>query len=434
MISFTPRLFRRLLVERDGNFGLIFAILIVPLIAVVGISLDLVRLYETKERIQTIADAAVLGAINSTSPAQRDRFVANMNDEGHPWVGIARDDFVAQLRAFDPSITVRAKIRVSRAGTDLISELSYTVTIPTSLSAAIGAGDIEIKGVARARSAPPVFKDFHILVDNSPSMGIGATREAIERMERGVGCAFACHTADGEPGNFYHVSKLGVLLRIDVVRSGIEKIAETITRTRTQPDLYRASLVSLGTTGRINVASKIEELVPLTSDMNRLIEGNRWLGVMTFRVREVPWLGPSDIAVALDILNSRIATPGNGETVKTPQKYVILITDGVQNKLNSPTCQTAILQDNRCIEYMPQSACTNIKNRGIKLAVLYTTYVDVGGAYYFSHVKPFADRIPQALKACASKDLFFEVAPDEGIPEAMQGIFSKLTESPILTD
>lgn len=435
MTRYMVRLFRRFFVNRDGNFALIFAVIIVPLVGMVGMSIDFIRVLDYKERIQTIADAAVLAALNPNSLAHKERLDVGKNYSSAMWAEVAKDDFLAQVRSLDPSLTVDTKIIVSKSDNDLLSELSYSVSIPTTFSRTLGVGDIEIGGAVRARSAPPVFKDFHILVDNSPSMGIGATPLAIYRMERKMGCAFACHTLDGtSKNNLPRAIGLGVPLRIDVVRSGLNKIAETISQTRTQPDLYRTALYSLGTRAETHVNYKAEELVHLTSDMDELRAGSQKLGLMIMPADGYNSFGLTDVSAALKTFSPLIGTPGNGETAATPQQYVIMITDGVQNKWRSPTCETNVFGDRRCIEYMPQEVCTSVKNRGIKIAVLYTRYVELRDDTYVKYVKPFADRIPLALKACATQNLFFEVAPDEGIPEAMQELFAKLTATPILTD
>lgn len=434
MDGYMHRLFTRLLVNRDGNFGLILAIIIVPLIGLIGISIDLVRMLDYKERVQIIADAAALAAINSSSPAHKERLDAGKAYSSAMWAEIARNDFEAQVRAIDSSLSVETKINVSKADNELLSELSYSVSMPTTLSLVLGIGDITFGGALRARSAPPVFKDFHIVVDNSPSMGIGATPAAISAMERKIGCAFACHTRDGTNSNYDRAIALGVPLRIDVVRDGLYKIAETIAQTRTQSDLYRTALFTLGTRAETHVNAKAEELVYLTSDMDELLAGIQKLRLMMQPTDFYNSYALTDVSTALKVLSPLIGTPGDGETAKTPQKYIILITDGVQNKWKSPTCETLVFGDRRCIEYMPQEVCTSVKNRGIKIAVLYTRYVEIRDDSYIRFVKPIADKIPMALKACATRDLFFEVAPDEGIPEAMQELFAKLTATPILTD
>ena len=70
--------------------------------------------------------------------------------------------------------------------------------------------------------------------------------------------------------------------------------------------------------------------------------------------------------------------PGNGTNAAgdTPQEVLFIVTDGVVDEVNSSTC-TQTLTGSRCQEPITPSLCTAIKNRGIRIAVLYTTYLPV---------------------------------------------------------
>jgi hypothetical protein len=70
--------------------------------------------------------------------------------------------------------------------------------------------------------------------------------------------------------------------------------------------------------------------------------------------------------------------------------------------------------------------CTTIKNRGIKIAVLYTTYLPLPtNAFYNANVAPIVNTINPAMQSCALPGLFFEVSPTQGIAQAMQILFDK---------
>ena len=95
-----------------------------------------------------------------------------------------------------------------------------------------------------------------------------------------------------------------------------------------------------------------------------------------------------------------------------------------------------------------QDACTAIKDSGVKIAVLYTTYLldqNVLNAMNVSYkpavavVQPAsgglvtsagqATPVANAMKQCASPGLYFEVGPDQGINDAMQALFVKTVQS-----
>ena len=79
--------------------------------------------------------------------------------------------------------------------------------------------------------------------------------------------------------------------------------------------------------------------------------------------------------------------------------------------------------------------CTSLKTRGIKIAVLYTTYLNLPtNPWYMTWIDPFntgpwgpspKSEIAQNMKNCASPGYYFEVSPTQGISEAMNALFQK---------
>ena len=76
-----------------------------------------------------------------------------------------------------------------------------------------------------------------------------------------------------------------------------------------------------------------------------------------------------------------------------------------------------------------------MKKRGVKIAVLYTTYLDLPtNAWYNQWIAPFNagpygpsinSQIAANMQSCASPGLYFEVSPTDGISEAMTALFEK---------
>ena len=129
---------------------------------------------------------------------------------------------------------------------------------------------------------------------------------------------------------------------------------------------------------------------------------------------------------ALTGINSAISTPGSGTTASSPQKYLFFVSDGVNDANNPASCSKPLTGGTRCQEPIDVSFCTTIKNRGIKIAVLYTTYLPLPtNPWYNSWIAPFQSEIGTKMKACASPDLYFEVSPSQGISDAMNALFKK---------
>jgi hypothetical protein len=143
-------------------------------------------------------------------------------------------------------------------------------------------------------------------------------------------------------------------------------------------------------------------------------------------------------------INDEITTPGTGASSASPQKYLFFVSDGVGDRVNgSPGCSQPVTQSTdpqtgksytRCQEPLDVSFCTKLKNRGIKIAVLYTTYLPLPtNAWYTKWIAPFTDQIGPGMQSCASPGLYFEVSPTQGISEAMNALFQKALAQARLT-
>jgi hypothetical protein len=88
----------------------------------------------------------------------------------------------------------------------------------------------------------------------------------------------------------------------------------------------------------------------------------------------------------------------------------------------------------RCQEPLNPAACDAIKARGVRIAVLYTTYLPLPtNDWYNSWISPFQSTISSRMQSCASPGLYFEVSPTQGISEAMTALFKKAVASARLT-
>ena len=145
----------------------------------------------------------------------------------------------------------------------------------------------------------------------------------------------------------------------------------------------------------------------------------------------------TDYDASIPQLAATIPVSGTGLTSTDPQRVVFLVTDGVEDT-NLATSNdilpgaSSFPDSSRLIQAFNADLCTSMKNRGIKVAVIYTTYVAVPG-WYWGHVSPFAADINPSLKACATPGYFFEVSPTQGISEAMDKLFRKVVDEARIT-
>jgi hypothetical protein len=163
----------------------------------------------------------------------------------------------------------------------------------------------------------------------------------------------------------------------------------------------------------------------------------------------------TDIAGALTSLNAIMPAPGLGSNAQgdTPQEVVFLVTDGVEDKISS-TCPNATFAQTfgtrsntvgRCQQPLDTTMCTTIKNRGIKIAILYTEYLQLiaststgiqnTDSWYMSWIDTYDEptsstgKIAQNLQACASPGFFSDVQTGGNITQALTDLFIKVASS-----
>jgi hypothetical protein len=77
----------------------------------------------------------------------------------------------------------------------------------------------------------------------------------------------------------------------------------------------------------------------------------------------------SEFGNMLTAMNATMPTPGDGSTSTNPQEVMFLVTDGMADESISGSRWVRQLHANDL------AACTAIKNKGIKIAILYTQYL-----------------------------------------------------------
>jgi hypothetical protein len=140
--------------------------------------------------------------------------------------------------------------------------------------------------------------------------------------------------------------------------------------------------------------------------------------------------------VALKTLSqaSSIPSPGNGtnEPGDTPQEMLFIVTDGVVDEMSGSRRLEQTINDlggdpnpSPYGNVKGTNWCTTIKNRGIKIAILYTDYLKVpANSWYMSHIDPFQSQISADLEACATPGLFIDEANDTNIGQDLANLFN----------
>ena len=423
--------FQNYIKNKQGNVIVITALVLPVILMVVGGVADLSRVLQVRSRLQDAVDVASIGSIAVNSQAYK---TAMAMGNGDIPVGVtqAQSIFSSNYVVTSELSAVTLAAKVSKSSTIVTSIVTVTANYRPYLLGLIGIKSLPITVTSTSMSSMPPYIDFYLLLDNSPSMGVGATTSDINTMVANTSdkCAFACHETD-LPGKDYYAlaAKLGVTKRIDVVRQATQNLMTTATKTETLPTQYRVAIYDFGV-----YANSIDQKAPaayqvsaLTSNLTQSASDASAVDLMIMPSPGYNNDSQTNLTSELSSMNSTMPTPGNGNGSGSPQEVLFMVSDGTNDGYdcgynNGNTC--------RRITPIDTTVCTAIKNRGIRIAMLYTTYLPLptNGFYntYLAKYVSAPSQLATAMQNCASPGLYFEVSPSQGISSAMTSLFNSV--------
>jgi hypothetical protein len=156
---------------------------------------------------------------------------------------------------------------------------------------------------------------------------------------------------------------------------------------------------------------------------------------------------------ALASMNSAITSVGTGAGSNNALPYVFIITDGSEDYQTqwqgnwgsqNWSSTTAVPYQNSSAVIPPNSVttidyCTNIKNRGITIAILYVPYQPIADpSTIFNDEDGYANSnipgIPAALQACASPNFYYTADTPADINSALLSMFQQAVNTAHITN
>jgi len=425
-------LMKRFRGDRRGNIAVIFTIALLPILSAIGCVVDYSRATQFKSKLQAAADAASVGSIAKLSPA----FIAagSMTGNGPIPAGVtdAINIFNGNMSGVTGFTLNSMTPAVTKTASAVTSVVSFSADVPTMFLGVMGKSTMTVTGTSTSTSNMPLFIDFYLLLDNSPSMGVGATPADVATMVSHTpdSCAFACHDLNNS-NNYYQLAKsLGVTTRIDVLRTATQQLMDTAAATQTYSNQFRMAIYDFGGSSDTQA---LRALFALSSSLTSAKTAAGNIDLMTVNGQNNNGDQDTGFTTILPAINSAISAPGTGVS-GSPQKYLFFVSDGVADESNTG-CLKPKSGTSRCQSPIDPSLCTTIKSRGVKIAVLYTTYLALPtNAWYNSWIAPFNtgpygpspnSEIALNMASCASPGLYFEVSPTQGISQAMTTLFQK---------
>jgi Flp pilus assembly protein TadG len=480
--------FRR---DRSGAVAVYFGIMFVPLVVAVGCGIDYGRAARIHTKLAAAADAATLGSIAAGSRAVTESLSMPAGGAIPDGVTDANNIFAAntsnladmQLGAVQPYVTVSP-------GGVLTSKINYVADVATTFMNIVGIKKISMSGSVTAsinvKPAKPVYADFYLLLDNSPSMGLAATPTEIAKLEnlttqmQDNSCAFACHitsrplpqialptpTPPKDPAGYplydtngiqaydnYEIARHnGVTLRIDDVVAASQSMVNGAVQSETVANQFRFAAYDYGATAD---TQGLTNIFALSYDLSGAATAIGKISLMTST-----WWGDANDSdtqnnVVLPAIDQQIGAAGDGSSSSTPRKYMFLVSDGVSDQPNSSCIANQGQHDqasyspdgDRCSMPIDPALCAPLKARGVIIGVVYTTYQPIPtDSYYASFVNPFNqgpfpnkddpnDKANQTgsinsqiainMQACASPGMYFEVGVGMDVGVALQNLFQK---------
>ena len=182
VLNVLRRLFAALCRDRSGSLATTFGIALVPLVGMIGAAVD----YSNANRIRTMllaaADAASVGSVATASSGFNT--AASMPSDGKI-TGGAKD----AIKIFKGEIAGKTGFTLGSITADVekskgsaTATVQFSAQVPMQFMRLFGIPSMTVTGTSGAAHDLPVFVDFYVLLDNTPSMGVAATPTDIATM------------------------------------------------------------------------------------------------------------------------------------------------------------------------------------------------------------------------------------------------------------
>jgi Flp pilus assembly protein TadG len=427
------RRFRR---DEGGTMALFMGLSAIPIIFSVGAGVDYSTANMAKAKLDAVADAASLSAVDRRLILQPAATAQST----------AQSVFSAEATNINKVTVNSVTATVTDSTTGRTAVVSYSATKTNLFMGLLGIPTTTIKGSSTAAAGLSTNINFYLLLDNSPSMNIAATTAGINTMVANTsaqgGCAFACHESNpaadnlGNPGgvdNYTLANQLGVVTRMQLLASATQSLMTTAASVEgTNNTQYQMAIYTFNGSGINTIQSLTSNLTAAktsAANINVLeVYSNNYL-TKTNQNNDTD----TNFETAMTAINNVMPAPGSGTSNSTPQEVLFIVSDGVDDEV-STTCSQALNSGNRCQQPFNTAMCTTMKNRGIQIAVLYTEYLPLPtNTWYNTWISPFQSQIGPNMESCASPGMFFTVTTDGDITAAMQSLFQQAISTARLT-
>lgn len=421
----------RFAANESGSIGIIFGLAMIPIFAMMGATIDYTRAATVRTRLDRLADRAALAAVKAAAQKEADCILEKSTGKDCAPGQIQKlgegvgEQFILADAAFQTYGTDK-RLTLTKNGASWSASVTYTGEMPTTASKLMGLSSIPVKGsvTSNISMGRQLHLNIRMLLDNSMSMGIGATPDDISRMQALTGCAFGCHTGSDAAVYYDRPKAQGIRFRIDDLRdatTALVAMAKSATAVSARNHIQMEAYAFDHT---------VTPLIALTSDLKAVGSAVQALDLPTAD-------DGTQAADAIKWLSAQIPASGDGRAAERPQEVVFIVTDGVENGIYTgwqgmsrptglPLSWWPKWMKMANTGAFPVGACDALREKDAIVAVVYTTYVPfVGTEQYDRLIGPFAHNIEQNLKSCATNGYFYVASNPGDIQKGMQQLFNK---------
>lgn len=416
--------------SEQANMATLTAVSMVPLIGSVALAVDVGVAYTNRNELASAADAAAVKGVRVAIDYINENMAPGVdptNDAIDEAYKAANAAFVANLGELEMAEDVGYQVNISRHGSNVKVNVSYSAASNVTFGKAIGMHDIVLRGQAAAEGSLPAFFQIVFLVDVSNSMGIGGTPTDISNLKAQIGCAFACHDPYKHHSNFDSRSwaRGKAKLKIDFVQDAIKAFLQSVDQAAAEaqvPKLYSVGIATFGTgydfklkpTTDLAQVHKVADEIDLEATTP---PGTNW--------------GYTNTTNALKYITNDLSNIGDGSTPTKMKTFVVFITDGMEDRYKPGNWYGG-----RDTGLYYQSQCPRLKSKNITLISILAPYPVVPEQAYYDLVAPHDPQINPVMRNCSTDQSkwFFNAADGPLIVDSMVKAFKNIQQVPTITD
>ncbi|WP_331288559.1 MULTISPECIES: TadE/TadG family type IV pilus assembly protein [Methylobacteriaceae] len=448
--------------NQGGAINVLLTLAIVPIVGLSGLGIDYGMAVAGKTRLDRAADAAAMAGIVTAKTYIADH--AGQSNVVDAALSAGRSQasraFTVNAGSIPLTEVSLSPPTVERNGQSLTSTVTYTATVRNTFGRLFLSPSTTFSNTVTASADIASYLDFYLMVDVSGSMGLPTSDDgqkdlASKSVEDEGNCQFACHFP-GKVG--WNLAAGKIPLRSDAVNNAVCELLKRAS-TPVVPNQYRiglypfinrlATLASLSDTttslAALKTAAQCDKSWPLA--FTNLLD----TGTTQLFTNNDPTTGTGSggthFEIALPQMKSTIRTYGNGSTVANAKPFVFLITDGMQNGQSYSAWTDGKTYSGNPSKFrgypdawwngsqpaqIDPTKCTELKNAGATISVLYIPYNFVKSYTNHSYivwennrVNGFSPTLSDPLRKCATDGFFYTANTPADITASLGAMFDQ---------